>query len=159
MKRRTIELTKQVRQALLALSDGVFMKTIEEWLDLADEHLECLDCSDLYRYALGYSVQSEETQRVYATFEALCEAEPENGLASWVVPSVEQVRAIINDFSIEQFYHKIISLAGEALADNVAREEWGAPPSSISDGYSFMRHLTAHLCNKVGAQNWRFTLA
>lgn len=58
MKGKTKTLTEQVRKTLLALPDTVLMKTLTEWLDGADEHIQYLDWTDEYRYVLGYRVQS-----------------------------------------------------------------------------------------------------
>lgn len=43
MKGKTKTLIEQVRKALLALPDPVLMKTLAEWLDGADEHIQYLD--------------------------------------------------------------------------------------------------------------------
>jgi hypothetical protein len=40
------------------------MQTIAEWLDLADEQLQYLDWRDEFRYALGYRVQSDATEKI-----------------------------------------------------------------------------------------------
>jgi hypothetical protein len=52
MKGQTKNLTGQVRDALPALPDTVFMETLARWLDRVDEQL--LDWGDACREALGY---------------------------------------------------------------------------------------------------------
>jgi hypothetical protein len=143
MKGQTKNLTGQVRDALLALPDTVLMETLARWLDGVDEQL--LDWSDECRYALGYSIQSDETSMIYASFEELEQAEPDGVCASWMVPDIETLRTALGNLSIEQFYHAVIALASEALADQASEEAWGSPPSLVSDGYKFMRCLAVHL--------------
>ena len=151
MKGKTKTLTEQVRKALFDLPDPALMKTLVEWLDGADEHLQYLDWTDEYRYALGYCVQSDETGTIYASFDELAETEPDT-CASWIVPTSETVRTILGNFSAEQFYHIIIDLAGHGLNNLVHEESWGSPPSAASDGYDFMRSLTVHLRYKAFPQ-------
>jgi hypothetical protein len=143
MKGQTKKLTGQVRDALLALPDTVLMETLARWLDGVDEQL--LDWSDECRYALGYRIQSDETGEIYASFEELEQAEPDGACASWMVPDAQTLRTTIGDLAIEQFYHSVIALASEALADQASKEAWGSPPSLVSDGYDFMRSLAVHL--------------
>ncbi len=128
MKGQTKHLTGQVREALLALPDTLLMEILGEWLDDVDEQL--LDWGDECRSALGYRIQSDETNKIYGSFEEL-----------------EQ--AILVNLSLEQFYHSVIALAGEALALQASEEAWGFPPSVASDGYDFMRGLTVHLRYKA----------
>jgi hypothetical protein len=145
MKQKTRDLIGQVQDALLALPDATLMETLTEWLDRADEELECLDWSDQYRYALGYRVQSDETGAIYPSFEALAEAEPDGSCASWVMPPLEAVRSFLANLPREDFYHAILPLASDALSQQAYEEGWGFPPSAISDGYDFMRCLAVHL--------------
>jgi hypothetical protein len=145
MKGKTKKLARQVREALLNLPDKIFMKTMVEWLNLADEHLHYPEWSDEYRYALGYRVQSQLTGIIYPTFTDLHEAEPDHRDASWVVPGVETMRELLINLSIEQFYHTIIPLAADALTERATREQWGTPPSVASEGYNFLRGLAGHL--------------
>jgi len=147
LKGQTKHLTGQVREALLALPDFVLMETLGEWLDDVDEQL--LDWGDECRSALGYRLQSDETNKIYASFEELEQAEPEGAGGSWVVPDARTLRTILASLSIEQFYHSVIALAGEALALQASEEAWGFPPSVASDGYDFMRCLTVHLRYKA----------
>ena len=147
MKGQTKHLTGQVREALLALPDIVLMETLGEWLDGIDEQL--LDWGDECRSALGYRIQSDETHKLYASFEELEQAEPEGAGASWVAPDARTLRTILASLSIEQFYHSVIALAGEALALQASEEAWGVPPSVASDGYDLMRGLTVHLRYKA----------
>lgn len=79
----------------------------------------------------------------------LDQAKPDRSCASWVIPNVETVRAILSSSSTEQFYHTIIDLAGNGLTNLRHEEEWGSPPSAASDGYDFMRCLTVHLHYKA----------
>ncbi len=143
MKGQTKNLTGQVRDALLALPDAMLMETLSRWLDGVDEQL--LDWSDESRYALGYRIQSDETDKIYASFDELEEAEPDGACASWMVPDAQTLRTTLGNLSIEQFYHTVIALASEALTDQAYEEAWGSPPSPISDGYDFMRCLVVHL--------------
>jgi len=147
MKGQTKHLTGQVREALLALPDIVLMETLAQWLDGIDEQL--LDWSDECRHALGYRIQSDETNKLYASFEELGQAEPEEVCASWMVPDAQTLRTILGNLSLEQFYHTVIALASEALALQASEEAWGVPPSVASDGYDFMRSLTVHLHYKA----------
>jgi hypothetical protein len=147
MKGQTKRLTGQVREALLALPDIVLMETLAQWLDGIDEHL--LDWSDECRYALGYRIQSDETNKIYASFEELEQAEPDGVCASWMASDTEMLRTTIGNLSIEQFYHIVIALASEAIADQASEEAWGSPPSLGSDGYDFMRCLAVHLRYKA----------
>ncbi len=149
MKEKTKNLAQQVRDGLLALPDKVLMETIAEWLDRANEHLQCLDCSDEYRYALGYRVQSDETKQLYSSFDALVAAEPEHMSASWVIPEVDIVRDILSSLSVELFYHTVIPIAGEALSGLASQEKWGFPPSTTCDGYDFLHNLTVSLSRKA----------
>jgi hypothetical protein len=143
MKGQTKNLAGQVRDALLALPDTALMGTLARWLDEVDEQL--LDWGDECRYALGYRIQSDETGEVYASFEELEQAEPGGACASWVVPDAQALRTTVGNLSIEQFYHSVIALASEALADQASEEAWEFPPSLVSDGYDFLRSLAAHL--------------
>ncbi len=145
MKGKTKNLTQQVQEALLTLPDDILMKTIVQWLDDADEHVQYLDWTDEYRYQVGYRIQSDDTEKIYASFDELNEAEPDDPCASWIVPEVGEVRNILSNLSVEQFYHIVIPLAGDALSHKAFEEQWGYPPSSISDGYDFMRSLAVHL--------------
>ena len=143
MKGQTKHLTGQVREALLALPDTLLMEIFGEWLDDVDEQL--LDWGDECRSALGYRIQSDETHKIYGSFEELEQAEPDGAGGSWVVPDAQTLRTILANLSLEQFYHSVIALAGEALALQASEEAWGFPPSVASDGYDFMRSLTVHL--------------
>ncbi len=58
------------------------MQTLAQWLDSIDEHL--LDWSDECRSALCYRFQSDETHKLYASFEELGRAEPEGAGGSWM---------------------------------------------------------------------------
>ena len=147
MKGKTKNLTRRVRDALLALPDTVLMEALSEWLDGVDEQL--LDWSDECRSALGYRIQSDETNKNYASFEELERAEPDGAGASWMVPDAKTLRTHLGSLSHEQFYHTVIALAGEALAERASEEAWGDPPSVASDGYDFMRSLTIHLRYKA----------
>ncbi len=151
MKMTTKQLTQQVRDALLAFSNKVLMETIIEWLDRTDEYFQYADWSDEFRYALGYRVVSDATGSVYATFEELEEAEPDFIGVTWIVPDAQALRAILSSFSIEDFYHIVIPLAGYALRDRAYEEKWGYAPSSFSDGYDFMHCLASHLRHKAYA--------
>ena len=147
MKEKTKHLARQVRDALLALPDTVLLETLAQWLDGVDEQL--LDWGDECRYALGYRIQSDETQRIYTSFDELEQAEPDGACASWMVPDAGMLRTTLGSLSIEQFYHTVIALAGEGLSDTASQEAWGSPPSLASDGYDFMRCLTVHLRYKA----------
>jgi hypothetical protein len=147
MKGQTKNLTGQVRDALLALPDTVLMETLARWLDGVDAQL--LDWSDECRYALGYRIRSDETDQIYASFEELERAEPDGACASWMVPDTETLRTALGNLSIEQFYHTVIALASEALANQATEEAWGSPPSLVSDGYDFMRCLAVHLRSRA----------
>ena len=147
MKGQTKHLTGQVREALLALPDIVLMETLAQWLDSIDEHF--LDWGDECRSALGYRIQSDETKKIYGSFEELEQAEPDGAGASWMVPDAQTLRTTLDILSIEQFYHSMIALASEALALQASDEAWGGPPSVASDGYDFMRGLTVHLRYKA----------
>lgn len=151
MKGRTRTLTEQVRKALLALPDPMLMKMLAEWLEGADEHVQDLEWIDECRYALGYRVQSDETETIYASFDELAETEPD-ACASWIAPNIKTMRTILANCSTEQFYHTIIDLAGDGLRDLAYKESWGSPPSVASDGYDFMRCLTVHLRYKAFPQ-------
>lgn len=143
MKGQTKHLTGQVREALLALPDTLLMETLAQWLDGIDEQL--LDWSDECRSALGYRIQSDGTNKLYASFDELGQAEPDGAGGSWMVPDAQTLRTTLGNLSIEQFYHSVIALASEALAELASEEAWGFPPSVASDGYDFMRSLTVHL--------------
>jgi hypothetical protein len=124
MKGQTKNLTGQVRDALLALPDSVLMKTLARWLDCVDEQL--LDWSDECHYALGYRIQSDETGKIYRSIEELEQAEPDGACASWMVPDAQTLRPVLGNLPIEQFYHTVIALASEALADQPSEEAWGS---------------------------------
>lgn len=149
MKTKTRRLTQQVRDALLACSNKVLLETIIEWLDRTDEYFQYADWSDHFRYTLGYKVASDITEIVYASFEELEAAEPDFMGITWIVPDAETLRDILTSFSIEDFYHNVIPLAGYALHDSAYEQKWGYAPSSHSDGYDFMRALAAHLHEKT----------
>jgi hypothetical protein len=145
MKQKTKGLTKQVQDALLALSDVMLTETLTQCLDRADEELAYLDWSDEYRCTLGYRVQSDETGAIYPSFEVLDEAEPDGSCGSWVMPSIEMVRSLLANLPPEDFYHAILPLASDALCHQAYKEDWDSPPSVASDGYDFMRCLIVHL--------------
>jgi hypothetical protein len=147
MKGQTKHLTGQVREALLALPDTMLMETLAQWLDGINEQL--LDWSDECRFVLGYRIQSDETNKIYASFEELGQAEPDGACGSWMVPDAQTLRMILGNLSIEQFYHTVIALASEATALQASEEMWGFPPLVASDGYDFMRGLTVHLRYKA----------
>ena len=147
LKGQTKNLTGQVREALLALPDTLLMEILGEWLDDVDEQL--LDWGDECRSALGYCIQSDETNKIYASFEELEQAEPDGAGGSWTVPDAQTLRTILANLSLEQFYHSVIALAGEALALQASEEAWGFPPSVASDGYEVMCCLTVHLRYKA----------
>ncbi len=147
LKGQTKHLTGQVREALLALPDAVLMETLAQWLDGIDEQF--LDWSDECRSALGYRIQSDEMHKLYASFEEFGQAEPEGAGGSWMVPDTQTLRTILGNLSIAQFYHTVIALASEALAELASEEAWGVPPSVASDGYDFMHGLTVHLRYKA----------
>jgi len=132
---------------LLALPDTLLMETLGEWLDGIDEQL--LDWSDECRSALGYRIQSDETNELYGSFEELGQAEPDGACGSWMVPDAQTLRTILGNLSIEQFYHTVIALASEVPARQASEETWGVPPSVASDGYDFMRCLIVHLRYKA----------
>ena len=75
--------------------------------------------------------------------------ESERACASWIAPDVQTLRTILGNLSLEQFYHTVIALAGEALALQASEEAWGFPPSVGSSGYDFMCCLTVHLRYKA----------
>lgn len=150
MKGKTRTLAQRTQVAMLALPDAILLETIVQWLDLADEHLDYLEWVDEYRYALGYRLQSDETNMIYTTFEELNKAEPEGACTSWMVPTAPELRDTLSGFSAEQFYHTVISLAGEALSVDGISQSWGFPPSLASDGYDFMRCLAVYLRYKGG---------
>jgi hypothetical protein len=58
------------------------------------------------------------------------------------------LRELITKLPVEDFYHTVVDLAGEALSHQAYEEEWGHPPSSFSDGYDFMLCLAVHLRSK-----------
>jgi hypothetical protein len=147
MKKQTKNLAKQVQDALLALPDAVLMETLTKWLDGIDELP--LEWSDEFRYVLGYRVQSDETDKIYTSFEELALAEPEGSCSSWIIPDAQAQRTLLTNLSIEQFYHTVIALAGEALSHQAYEEKWGSPPSTISDGYDFMRCLAVQLLHQA----------
>jgi len=66
-----------------------------------------------------------------------------------MVPDAQTLRTTLGNLSIEQFYHSVIALASEALAELASEEAWGVPPSVASDGYDFMRCLTVHVRYKA----------
>jgi hypothetical protein len=147
VKSKTKNLTQQVRDGLLALSDKVLIESLDEWFDCDSEPLEWID---EYRYQLGYQVQSDETETIYASFEELDKAEPDGASTSWVAPDINALRTTLSTFSVEQFYHTVIGLASMALADKASEEAWGSPPFlAASDGYDFMHCLTLHLHTKA----------
>src|SRR5947199_10494131 len=108
MKKKTKDLAQRVQKALLALPDDILMATIAEGLDLSDEHVQYLEWTDEYRYAMGYRVQSDETGKIYPSFDDLYEAEPDAATCSWVIPEPREVRNLLNNLMIELFYHTVI---------------------------------------------------
>jgi hypothetical protein len=142
MKKRTRQLAQAVREALLALPDVLLMETLDEWFERAESQLVCLEWADDYKYGLGYRVQSDDTEKIYATIDEYCEVEPDGSSFSWLVPDVETLRA---NLTVEQVYHTIVQLAGEALREQRYEQGWEMPPSTGSDGYDFMRCLTVYL--------------
>jgi hypothetical protein len=149
MRMKTRNLTLKIRESLLSLPDRVFIKTLLDWITLAEEHLQFPDWSDEYRYALGFRVQSLTTQTIYATFSALHENEPVTVNATWIEPGMTTLRNIVKNFTLEQFYHTLIPLASDALFDRAMQEHWGPPPSSLNNGYDFLESLLHHLEAKV----------
>ncbi len=149
MRLKLRNLTTQIRETLLEMPDRVFMKTMLDWITLAEEHLQYPDWSDEYRYALGFRVQSQETQTIYATFSLLHENEPNTVNVLWIEPGMTTLRNIVKNFTLEQFYRTVIPLASDALFDRAAQERWGPPPSSLNNGYEFLESLLRHLEAKV----------
>jgi hypothetical protein len=145
MRLKTKQLTMQIREALLELPDRVLMKLLMDWILLAEEHLQYPDWSDEYRYALGFRVQSEATQTIYATFEAMHENEPDAHSARWLEPGMSTLRILVRDFTLEQFYQTIIPLVSSALFERAMQERWGPPPSTLHNGYEFLQNLHRHL--------------
>jgi hypothetical protein len=146
MKQKTRQLAQEVQEALLALPDALLMDTLNEWFERAEGQMACLEWVDDFKYALGYRVQSDDTEKIYPTIDEFCEAEPDGSSFSWLVPDMETLRA---SFTVEHVYHIVIQLAGEALAKQSYEQHWGSPPSSYSDGYDFMRCLTVYLHTKA----------
>jgi hypothetical protein len=66
----------------------------------------------------------------------------------WAIPEEEEVRDILSCFSLQEFYHIVIGLAGYALADKAEEHQWGPAPSRGSDGYEFIRNLKIVLKGK-----------
>jgi hypothetical protein len=149
MRLKTRNLTLRIRAVLLELPDRVFLKTLLDWISMAEEQLQFPDWSDEYRYTLGFRVQSLETQTIYATFNALHENEPGTINASWVEPGISTLRSILKNFTLEQFYRTIIPLASDALFERAVQEHWGPPPSSLNNGHDFLENLLRHLEAKV----------
>jgi hypothetical protein len=149
MRLKTRNLTLRIRETLLELPDRVFFKTLLDWITLSDAHFGYPDGSDAYRYSLGFRVQSLETQTIYATFNALHENEPHTVNAAWIEPGISTLRSIVKNFTLEQFYSKIILLASDALFECAMQEHWGPPPSSMNSGYDFLEHLYRHLEAKI----------
>lgn len=120
VKAKTHKLTAQVKSALLALPNPGLLETLIQWLDQADENIDYLDWSDEYRFMLGYRIQSYETEAIYASFEELAEAEPDASI-SWIVPSVEMLRELITNLSVEDFYHRIVNWPGRRFLTRPTR--------------------------------------
>src|SRR5436309_1428056 len=93
MKKKTRALAQGVREALLTLPDSLLMQTFNEWFEGAEEQTSCPNWVDDIKFELGYRVQSDETEIIYTTIDAYCEAEPDGCSFSWLIPNREALRA------------------------------------------------------------------
>jgi len=99
------------------------------------------ELADEFRFALGYRLRSTVTGKQYSSVEQVG-ANDDDSLVDvvWAIPE-EEVRDILLSFSLQEFYHIVIGLAGYALADKAEEHQWGPAPSRGSDGYEFIRNL------------------
>jgi hypothetical protein len=112
MKSSTKSLTRQVRDALLALPDEALVKTAEHWgallkpltagdFDLLEEAL----------LACGLQFRSTASGRVYPDLGALLLAEPNFEHCTFVAADPGQLRTHFQQMPLRQFYHSIVPLA------------------------------------------------
>jgi hypothetical protein len=141
MKPETLRRAKKIKAALLALPEETISALFEQWLDLVAERM--VDWSDDFRFALGYELESEETEHHYLSWEEFLATEDETASVAFIPPT--NIKEIIDQMNIQDFYHQVIGLAGEALHNAPIIKLWGYPPSSISDGYQFMDNLFVYL--------------
>ena len=148
----TENLTLQVKETLLALSDALLTDTILGWIERTNEMHQHLNYADELRSIFGYQLQSGETEEIYCSFDALDRSESEAALALWVPPTVEDLRDLLTNFSLKDFQNFVIPLADDALAAVDPQKDPFWPSTGLEDGQPFMRCLTTYLEQKANQE-------
>ncbi|MBV9713718.1 MAG: hypothetical protein JO011_22700 [Ktedonobacteraceae bacterium] len=148
----TENLTLQVKETLLALPDILLMDTVLGWIECTDEMHQHLGYSDELRGIFGYQLQSGETEEIYCSFDALNRSESEAALALWVPPTIEDLRDLLTDFSLQNFQEYVIPLADDAISAVDPQKDPLWPSTALDDGQPFMRCLTAYLEQKANQE-------
>ncbi len=145
----TENLTLQVKETLLALSDVLLLDTVLGWIEHSEEMHQHLNYANELRSIFGYQLQSGETEEIYCSFDALDRSESEAALALWVPPTVEDLRDLLTNFSLQDFQDYIIPLADDALAAVDPQKDPFWPSTGLEEGQPFMRCLTTYLEQKA----------
>jgi hypothetical protein len=148
MNGTTETLAQQVKETLLALSDGLLVDTILGWIERTDEMHRYLGYSDELRRIFGYRLQSGETEEIYSSLDALDRAESEAALALWVLPTAASLRDLLGDFSLQELQAFVLPLADDALAAVDPRGDPLWPSTGLENGQPFMRCLIQYLRQK-----------
>ena len=149
MNGTTENLTLQVKETLLALSDEILLDTVLGWIERTDEMHQHLGYSDELRAIFGYQLQSGETEEIYCSFDALDRSESEAALALWIAPSIEALRNLLSSFSLQDFRELVIPLADDAISAVNPQKDPGWPSTGLESGQPFMRCLTTYLQQKA----------
>ena len=149
MNGTTENLTLQVKETLLALSDEMLLDTVLGWIERTDEMHQHLGYSDELRSIFGYQLQSGDTEEIYCSFDALDRSESEAALALWIAPSIEALRNLLSSFSPQDFREFVIPLADDAISAVNPQKDPGWPSTGLEKGQPFMRCLTTYLQQKA----------
>jgi hypothetical protein len=149
MNGTTENLTLQVKETLLALSDEMLLDTVLGWIEQTDEMHQHLGYSDELRAIFGYQLQSGETEEIYCSFDALDRSESEAALALWIAPSIEALRNLLSDFSLQDFREFVSPLADDAISAVNPQKDPGWPSTGLENGQPFMRCLATYLQQKA----------
>jgi hypothetical protein len=145
MKKKTKQLARQVQQALLALSDTILLEEIDHWLSTVATLFEDIALEDSYYETFGYRVKSKATSQQYPSLDDLFEVEPEVEEIIWVPPRGEDLRATLQKMQLDDIYHQVVALAGNAFQQKSYATRFGKPPDNQSNGYAFIQNLVSYL--------------
>jgi hypothetical protein len=112
LKSITKALTRQVREALLALPDDELVKTVEHWGALLQQMLAGdIEALEEALLVCGLQFKSTTTGQIYPSLAALLLAEPNFERSDFVIVDPQQLRTYYQHMSLQEFYHSIVPLA------------------------------------------------